>query len=176
MKRVFFILMLVGCTESEPENRPQTCGNGACDATESAATCPADCGGGATCGNGTCEAGESVTCSQDCGSEVCGDGNCTTNEDLTTCPSDCVSAGRCGDGTCGVNESPANCVTDCGTCNSRCEGNDAHFCGDSGSDEFIACPAELATSCLSFDGGVACECGNVPEGEARCLAPRGLKK
>ncbi len=42
------------------------CGNGICQAGETAANCPADCSAG-KCGNGICESGETpATCSKDC--------------------------------------------------------------------------------------------------------------
>ncbi len=52
---------------------PVTCGNGACDAGETTATCPADCPAvPAVCGNGTCEAGETnATCPADCPVKMC---------------------------------------------------------------------------------------------------------
>jgi hypothetical protein len=51
---------------------PGSCtGNGVCDPTEDATSCPADCAGqgglGGSCGNGTCEPGESAcSCPADC--------------------------------------------------------------------------------------------------------------
>ncbi|NOY90788.1 MAG: hypothetical protein GXP55_06210 [Deltaproteobacteria bacterium] len=46
-----------------------TCGDGLCDASEDAASCPADCGPVVSCGDGLCDA----------------------SEDPTSCPADCVS-------------------------------------------------------------------------------------
>ncbi len=58
-------------------------------------TC-ADCNGGTTtgpvCGNGTCEAGETAAnCAADCATStpVCGNGKCETGETTATCPGDC---------------------------------------------------------------------------------------
>ncbi len=65
------------------------CGDGVCDASESALACPADCG----CGNGSCDvfAGESsVTCPVDC-QPVCGDMVCSAEEYFTSgCLADCA--------------------------------------------------------------------------------------
>ena len=62
------------------------CGNGVCDSTENASTCPEDC-------------------------PPCGDGICSFNEDAWSCPTDC---GFCGDGICSFNEDAWSCPTDCG--------------------------------------------------------------
>lgn len=67
------------------------CGNGACEAGETNASCPADCMvAGPVCGNGACEAGEtSASCAADCApaGPVCGDGVCAAGE---SCPADCT--------------------------------------------------------------------------------------
>ncbi len=169
MKYLALVLFLVGCSESETPIHVQKCGNGSCDATETPTSCAADCATTATCGDGICGLGESMSCTQDCGSVVCGDGFCAPSEDMMSCAADCQSSGTCGDGLCAANESPENCVEDCGTCNNRCDGNDAHFCGDDGADVFISCPVDLGSACLSFDEGVSCDCGSLPDGEASCL-------
>ena len=57
-----------------------------CDETETALTCPDDCG---SCGNNVCEpelGEDSITCPDDCG---CGDGVCDDTETPLTCPDDC---------------------------------------------------------------------------------------
>ncbi|HEX2880418.1 MAG TPA: hypothetical protein VHO25_12875, partial [Polyangiaceae bacterium] len=75
-----------------------SCGDGACNGTETCSTCAADCGACSTCGNGACGSGESCSnCPADCGAcASCGDGACTGTETCSTCASDC---GSCGGGT-----------------------------------------------------------------------------
>ncbi|HEY1547617.1 MAG TPA: hypothetical protein VGG28_07350 [Kofleriaceae bacterium] len=64
-----------------------------CEAGETHASCPEDCGSGSgsdgpTCGNGKCETGEtSESCPQDC--PPCGDGICEATETASSCPDDC---------------------------------------------------------------------------------------
>ena len=71
------------------------CGNGTCEAGETATSCPADCAPppSPVCGNGTCEAGETATsCPADCApppSPVCGNGTCEAGETCDGCPADC---------------------------------------------------------------------------------------
>lgn len=60
------------------------CGDGVCDLTETAASCPADC----ACGNGVCDGDEDVvSCPGDCA--FCGDDVCTPGETRASCPADC---------------------------------------------------------------------------------------
>jgi hypothetical protein len=66
------------------------CGDGKCNGSESAASCPADCG---KCGDGACGAGEtSQSCPGDCPPSVCGNGVCEPGETNQTCASDCQNA------------------------------------------------------------------------------------
>ncbi len=74
-----------------------TCGDGACNGTETTATCPADCGGGTpTCGDGSCNGTETAaSCPADCSGgppPTCGDGTCNGTENATSCPADCSSS------------------------------------------------------------------------------------
>ncbi len=93
--------MLAGCP-SAPESKPSEpdaavqeprCGDGTCNGSETASSCPADCGNNnqPRCGDGTCQASESQqTCPQDCGAPaVCGDGVCAATESSASCPADC---------------------------------------------------------------------------------------
>lgn len=100
------------------------CGNGTCDAWESAMTCAADC----SCGDGVCDSTEATggTCPGDCG--VCGDGICTSPETPKTCPSDCTWA--VGDGSCSPEEVAANLLTDCGCPDSASYADYPAVCGD----------------------------------------------
>lgn len=60
------------------------CGNGSCNAGETAASCAMDCG----CGNGSCGLDESPCgCAWDC--SVCGDNVCDELEMGGSCPGDC---------------------------------------------------------------------------------------
>jgi len=73
-------------------------------------------GGSEICGDGVCRASETTaTCPADCVA-VCGDAVCTGNESSATCPQDCVEG--CGNTVC---EEPTEtcrvCPTDCGICN-----------------------------------------------------------
>jgi hypothetical protein len=44
----------------------------------------------AVCGNGACEAGETpASCAADCDTSTCGDGTCDPDENTSTCPADC---------------------------------------------------------------------------------------
>jgi hypothetical protein len=80
---------------------PDPCGNGVCDAGESAETCPADCPApGPVCGDGLCSDGEADICPQDCGPKSCtGAADC---DDGQVCCANaagelvCVPAGDCG--------------------------------------------------------------------------------
>lgn len=102
------------CTTSSP-----VCGNGTCEAGESAASCAKDCGTVSTpvCGNGKCETGETAaSCPGDCGAVLtqCGNGVCETGETTASCPGDCPSAGaKCGNGVCEAGETAKSCPADC---------------------------------------------------------------
>jgi GH18 family chitinase/regulation of enolase protein 1 (concanavalin A-like superfamily) len=76
-----------------------SCGDGACNGSETCSTCSSDCGAcGPTCGDHTCNGSETCsTCSGDCGAcaPVCGDGSCNGTETCTSCPGDC---GACSGG------------------------------------------------------------------------------
>ncbi|HSN25369.1 MAG TPA: hypothetical protein VLT45_03765 [Kofleriaceae bacterium] len=88
-------MLAVACTTQEPPSEPapdaNTCGDGKCESSETARTCPEDCGmTGPTCGNGTCETGETASsCAADC--HVCGNDVCEAGEE-TSCPKDCPAS------------------------------------------------------------------------------------
>lgn len=69
------------------------CGNGQCEATETADNCAADCRPKPVCGDGKCEAPDETTesCSADCAppAPVCGDGKCEDPETDESCSADC---------------------------------------------------------------------------------------
>ena len=75
-------------TASCPADCDSACGDGACNGSETQASCAVDCG---TCGNGTCDGGETaVTCCLDCGCTVTGE-VCLAN----TCAADPVPGDSC---------------------------------------------------------------------------------
>ena len=143
-----------------------TCGNGACETAEDAATCPADCGSLPLCGDGICQAAERVaTCPKDC-QPVCGDGMVEGAEvcDATNLgSSDCVSEGYTG----GLLGCASNCLSyDYGRCSEKCgdgvrQGGEVCDGGDFGGD-----------SCLHYGfagGSLTCagDCSAVTQGS--CL-------
>jgi formylglycine-generating enzyme required for sulfatase activity len=140
-----------------PQDCTVACGNGECEAGENSENCPRDCG--AACGNGECEAGESnATCPQDC-TTACGNGTCEAGENADNCPRDCGAA--CGDGICEAGENNENCALDCGgACvagEQRCNGADRQVCNPRGQFETVDCPGD--TRCRETEGGDT-ECVN----------------
>ncbi len=147
-----------------PEASPG-CGDNACNAGETCATCPDDCGPCAPgCGNGTCSGFETcTTCPQDCCPDAGGPDVVDASPDA---PSDAAGpdapadagpdrpdAGLvCGDGTCADEEHCFTCPDDCGPC-SACGD------GDCGPDESCAtCPDDCA-ECQPSDGCETSEAG-----------------
>jgi len=137
------------------------CGDDICNGTETAATCPEDCGGAPTpapsCPDGVCNGSETTaTCPQDCPPPppICPDGACNGSETTATCPQDCPPTGPiCGDGWCEGSENCSNCSGDCGACSG---------CGDG-----VCQPSENCASC-SADCGIC----NSPDfcGDSICSA------
>lgn len=171
----FSCAIYMSCTETEADSG---CGNGVCDADETAATCPQDCeeSSGAVCGNGTCESGESPqTCPQDCQqASSCGDGVCGDGESPQTCPQDCVDKNvTCGDGVCSYDESIESCSKDCYCDNGTCDAGESHEscpedcskpvrCGDGVCDageSRLNCPKDCPPVC----GDGSCEVGEYPD-------------
>lgn len=133
--------------------RQKSCGNGICEANESAKVCPQDCSGRSkVCGNGACETGENkANCPKDCGAKepVCGDGVCDLGED---CKADCPRAQpKCGNGICDPGEVVQTCEIDCAdwTCLENC-GNytpEAKCQCDDGCKEYGDCCPDYEANC-----------------------------
>ncbi|MBF0492451.1 MAG: hypothetical protein HQM15_06695 [Deltaproteobacteria bacterium] len=94
-----------------------SCGDGVCNGSETATTCPVDCAPPAPrCGDGICNGTEtSASCAIDCPViPICGDRICNGGETTLTCPADCPPpAPRCGDGICNGTETHDTCAADC---------------------------------------------------------------
>ncbi len=140
---------------------PGACGNGACEADESAAACPEDCGSACVPNSVTCQGNTLVTCDGagknatevDCADQglvctrgeckpanVCGNGLCESGEDAT-CAADCVAV--CGNRVCENGETSA-CPQDCTVCgDDRCGAGELEGCPQ---DCGICIPSER--SCL----------------------------
>jgi len=161
------------------------CGDGCCEGTENACTCPGDCTD--HCGDGCCTGTESeCSCPSEC-TDRCGDGCCTGTETCSGCPADCGCRGgavcidgaciMCGNRVCDVGESdcPDSCPEDCsprcgdGCCtgpenNSTCPEDCDPRCGDtvcSGTETECTCPGDCSARCgdsCCSDGETACSC------------------
>ena len=148
-----------------------SCGDGACGAGETSATCPQDCGTGGACGGiayeGCCD-GEVLTwCEEeqlqtmDCaGNPSCGwqaDAgfyNCATNgagDPSGAFPKACGgSTGPvCGDGTCDGGETATSCPADCATTGPVC-GDGTCAAGETAA----SCPADCGGGTFACDGGI----------------------
>ncbi len=131
------------------------CGDGACDAGETCASCAADCACG--CGR-ACEGGSCVYTACDdlaCGDDGCG-GSCGACSEHHECLAGaCVYVPWCGDAACDAGETCATCAADCACgCGQACEG---------GACVFTACSGKACG-----DDGCGGTCGTCGEHEA-CL-------
>jgi hypothetical protein len=163
------VVLAMGCAQGMSDDTPagddeftDECGDDTCGGTESATSCPADCGVQNACGDGVCNGSENVnTCARDCA--TCGDGQCQGSENATTCASDCQSGPVCGDGACAGGETATSCPQDCT--------GGGGTCGD------LTCtPPETAATCPTDCGGGTAGCGDfvcdVAGGECTsCLFP-----
>ncbi|MFQ5808958.1 MAG: S8 family serine peptidase [Armatimonadota bacterium] len=111
-----------GCTDDPAA--PACCGDGACEGSETSASCPRDCGAPSFCGDFLCDPGEDrCTCMVDCGAPPEVEANCTDGLDadcdgLTDCnDEDCRAASAC---ACTPVGEPCSSDSDC--CSLRCRG------------------------------------------------------
>jgi hypothetical protein len=115
------------CLGGECRVEGPTCPNGACDADETCATCPEDCGcvdactgqsNDQLCVEGQCQQACCPQCDgKACGPDGCG-GLCGECSGSQTCSADgqCVAASTCGDGQCGPGDDCVTCPSDCSPC------------------------------------------------------------
>jgi N-acetylneuraminic acid mutarotase len=162
------------------------CGDDACEAGESCATCPADCG--FCCGDGACVADDRETCATcpvDCGCAADERCDVPTATCVIACTPDC-GARMCGDdgcggscGACGPDEAcdrdglcvvvPAVCGD--GTCQAAedcnsCVGDCGQCCGDG------ACDPAAGETCATCARDCRCAAGEACDlVERRCEAP-----
>ena len=154
--------------QHDPQGPVPVCGDGVCETGETAAGCPADCGG-PVCGDGLCEWGEDEqACPADCKPPVqCGDGECEAPETSESCPPDCDITSVCGDGDCEAPETSESCPPDCDI---------TTVCGD-GECEIGETRADCAMDCAPQCGDGVCgvaetcfvcpsDCGSCEEDES----------
>lgn len=146
------------------------CGNGACEAGETAANCPEDCGT-STCGDGNCDPGEDETsCAEDCATSLCGNAMIDANEqcDGTNLDGeDCQSLGH-GDG---ILDCTVGCAFDFSDCDGALCGNGTMDAGeqcDDGAANSDTVPNACRTDCSLptcgdsvIDSGELCEGGDL---------------
>ncbi len=115
------------CLEGECRVEGAVCPNESCEAGETCATCPEDCGcvdactGQANdqlCVEGQCQ----QTCCPACDGKACGPdgcggvcGQCATGQSCNT-DGQCVATSMCGDGQCGPGDDCVTCPADCSQC------------------------------------------------------------
>ncbi len=141
-----------------------SCGNGKCDAGESAQTCPSDCKAPSTCGNGKCDAGESSqNCPKDC--PVAPSSSCQNKcgqfdpKASCQCNTTCAQAGNC----------CKDYKTYCGTTTATCQGK----CGQFSPGAACQCNAECKVfgNCCP-DWEKLCSANPTPVcGDGVCTAP-----
>ena len=160
------------------------CGDATCDATETCALCPEDCG---VCPppEDCCHASGAPGCVptevQDCVCafdafccELAWDETCVT-EAKDDCGLVCVS--ECGDGFCDEDETCVSCLADCGECPPDCcAPRDDGGCGDAGCQALICagdpycCETQWDSSCAAAAVAMCTICGGTPPacGDGAC--------
>ena len=147
------LTLAAGCAADDTgtDEKPKACGNGVCEAGETAADCPADCSvcqGGqcGTCGNGQLEAGEA------CDGPNLGGQTCATAGffgGALSCADDCTL------------DTTSCCNNDCASqSETRCNGQTAESCNlDAGGCltwSTIADCAALGQNCTTTPGAATC--------------------
>ena len=176
-----------------------SCGDGYCNTGETAANCPADCGGGggtgAVCGNGTCEAGETkANCAKDCNTVTnpCNnDGTCDAGETTANCPGDCPTGGttdptaclqsKCANeyNACGTDQACVTLVNCLGKCTSSSDTACINACAQASTQTAITEYQNLGTcgdtnGCFAGSGGgttPSCGDGTCDAGETKANCP-----
>jgi hypothetical protein len=138
-----------------------TCGNGACEASEDAMSCPEDC-----------EDGPPTPPADDCLDTSCDAGNCADFpecDEALSCMNACTSEGcaqACIDATPGIFQPPLTNLLECGL-QAGCFGDSELVCGDG-----WCIPPESAASCPEdCAGGPACGNGVCSGGEGCNTCP-----
>ena len=149
------LLALAQCTESTCGGSKPACGNGACEAGETASSCAVDCkvGGactsasqcpaGASCQAGICKASGGCTSNSQCPSgQTCQGGVCKTSGGGGTCSPACVGNATCQNGIC------TSFTT--GSCKGNCGGQDSSngcYCDSDCKTKYFDCCPDILLVC-----------------------------
>jgi hypothetical protein len=144
-----------GCSGSGP-----MCGNGTCEAGETASSCATDCAALSASCKGICgkQAPSGCFCDDLCQQN----GDCCTDKALV-CGG--ASGPICGNGTCEVGESSTSCASDCpassSTCKGYCGGKSAGtcYCDDQCAQSGDCCPDKVPVCGTGASAGCAGLCG-----------------
>ncbi len=149
------LIALAQCTETNCGSSQPACGNGACEAGETASSCPVDCkvGGactsssqcpsGASCQAGICKvSGGGCTSNSQCPSgQTCQAGVCKGSSGGTCSPA-CTGNATCQNGICTTATS--------GSCKGNCGGQDSAnscYCDDDCKTKYFDCCPDILLVC-----------------------------